>query len=101
MSKVGISKSKVALLRFLQVFEIHKLKFSVKQTCHLGTLFGGDPRKVREPLKKWPIHKKNSQFLGLLSFSNFCTQNQTSLNAPNSRFGWPKTRVKSCLKFGF
>ena len=25
----------------------------------------------------------------------------TSLNAPNSRFGWPKTRVKSCLRFGF
>ena len=84
-----ISKSKVALLRFLQVFEIRKLKFPVKQTCHFGTLLGGDPRKAREPLKKWPFHKKNSQFFGLLSFSNFCTQNHICLTASNSRSGSP------------
>ena len=47
MSKVGISKSKVALLRFLQVFEIHKLKLSVKQTCHLWTLLGGPAESLR------------------------------------------------------
>ena len=77
-----ISKSKVALLRFLQVFEIHKLT--------LGHFWGGDPKKVGEPMKKWPFHKKNSQFLGLLSFSNFCTQNQICLKASNSRSGSPQ-----------
>ena len=82
-------------MRFLQVFEIHKLKFSVKQKSKLALwdTFGGDPRKVREPLKKCPCHKKNSPFFGFLSFSNFCIQNQISLNALNSRFSWPKTRV--------
>ena len=79
--------NKLAILRVLQVLEIHKLKFSVKQTCDLGTLLGGDSRKVCEPLKKWPFQKKNSPFFGLLSFSNFCTRNQICLKASNS--SWP------------
>ena len=49
---------------------------------------GGDRRKVSEPLKKWPFHKKNSQFSGLLSFLE---SEPNSLKAPNSRSSWPKS----------
>ena len=43
MSKIGISKS----LRFLQVFEIQKLKLFVKQTCPLGHFWGRPQESLR------------------------------------------------------
>ena len=45
MFKIRVSKFKLAIWRLLQVFEILKLKCSVKQTCHLGTLLEGTPGK--------------------------------------------------------